>query len=599
MDGTVLVLGDDTRSFLAVVRSLGRRGLGVEAAPFDFASPALRSKYLRAVHRLPPYSITPQGWLEEMARILAAGRYDLIVPLDERSIIPLMAHREDLGGEDLPSAPRVLPGQAAFETFFDKQATRDCAAACGVPLARGRPLRPDDDARGLIAEFGLPLVLKPRRSYRIENLAQRRGVRIVPSEAALDGALAMIEDAQDHIVEEGLPGFGIGLSLLAKGGAVGPVFQHRRLHEPPSGGGSSYRVSMAPEAELVRWASAMAERAKLEGPAMFEFKRDPETGDTRLLEVNARFWGSLPLAVAAGVDFPWLVYRQLVLGEAPGETAYRVPCYSRSITADLHYLRERLSRPGSSGSAVPAALGILRTMLPREGQDSFSWRDPLPALAEYRRIATDAIESAARRSPAWRQRRASKRLETAQRRLAARPGEAGCSVVFLCHGNICRSPFAAALLRKRLGEDSGIAVAGAGLLPLIGRQTPRQAILAARKWEVDLEPHRSGHLGAEELGAFDLVVLFDRANETGLRALTGPQAPPALRLGDFLSGRARGSEIADPIGGDAADFEATYEQIATALEGLSSVLTARPSGEAARQAPARPRDIERQSGLSP
>src|SRR5215212_1954466 len=58
----VLVLGDDMRIFLSVVRSLGRAGKEVHAAPFDAHSPALRSKYVSMVHHFPGYSDDPSGW---------------------------------------------------------------------------------------------------------------------------------------------------------------------------------------------------------------------------------------------------------------------------------------------------------------------------------------------------------------------------------------------------------------------------------------------------------------------------------------------------------------------------------------------------------
>ena len=68
----VLVIGDDTRSFLSTVRSLGRQGIEVHAAPFDFRSPALASRYIRATHFLPYYLDGGLEWLDAMRRLLAA-----------------------------------------------------------------------------------------------------------------------------------------------------------------------------------------------------------------------------------------------------------------------------------------------------------------------------------------------------------------------------------------------------------------------------------------------------------------------------------------------------------------------------------------------
>ena len=81
------------------------------------------------------------------------------------------------------------------------------------------------------------------------------------------------------------------------------VFAHRRLREkPPSGGVSVYRESVAPDPSLVARAAALLAGLGWRGVAMVEMKTDARTGTPYLMEVNGRFWGSLQLAVDAGVD---------------------------------------------------------------------------------------------------------------------------------------------------------------------------------------------------------------------------------------------------------------------------------------------------------
>ena len=238
MNRRALVFGDDTRSFLTVVRSLGRNGLEVHAVPYIFDSPALRSKYIGRTYAPSPYGVSPEGWVSSVSDILRDETFDLVVPCDERSIIPLRLHREQW-----PRTKLAIANDLAFDTFVDKWKTRTAASAAGVPVARGRLLRTKDRAPSLISEFGLPIVLKPRQSYRLDNLAQRMSVRILATEEELDEAIFQIEEANFYVIEELVPGYGIGVSVIASNGQVGAVFQHERVHEPASGGGSSYRVS--------------------------------------------------------------------------------------------------------------------------------------------------------------------------------------------------------------------------------------------------------------------------------------------------------------------------------------------------------------------
>src|SRR5436305_13415721 len=76
----VLVVGDDMRIFLAVVRSLGRAGKEVHAAPFNWHSPALKSRYVAAVHCFPRYSDDRAAWCAALAATLRTGNVSLAVP---------------------------------------------------------------------------------------------------------------------------------------------------------------------------------------------------------------------------------------------------------------------------------------------------------------------------------------------------------------------------------------------------------------------------------------------------------------------------------------------------------------------------------------
>ena len=178
----ILVLGDDTRSFLSVIRSFGRRGLKVDVCPFDFSSPALHSIHIRRVYHLPVYHLDPKRWAASLAEIISNGAYSFILPCDDRSILPITHHLDRFA-----DAPFALPNEDAMGIFFDKFETRQLAQFAGVPVAYGRLLAEGDTANGLAEEFGFPLVFKPRCSYAIENLETRNNVRICPKTLMLCG----------------------------------------------------------------------------------------------------------------------------------------------------------------------------------------------------------------------------------------------------------------------------------------------------------------------------------------------------------------------------------------------------------------------------
>ena len=91
---------------------------------------------------------------------------------------------------------------------------------------------------------------------------------------------------------------------------------------------------------------------------MVEFRVDSATGEVVLMEVNGRFWGSLPLPVHAGVNFPYLLYRSVGLGTPYRTETYRENLYCRQLSADAKWLWHML-RGASRRSSLPPPCGKL------------------------------------------------------------------------------------------------------------------------------------------------------------------------------------------------------------------------------------------------
>jgi protein-tyrosine-phosphatase/predicted ATP-grasp superfamily ATP-dependent carboligase len=562
MRGKVLVLGDDTRSFLAIVRSLGRRGITVHAAPSNFRSPALRSRYIAAIQELPPWMGDGAEWLAAMAALLRAERYDLIIPCNETTLLPLQRH-----GAMLSCLARLaIPEDGAIAVLFDKHETRKLARRVGVPVAAGRLARADDTAAAVIAEFGVPVVVKPRHSYSLERLASRGKVHVVAEPAHLEALLAEACPSAT-VLEEFFPGQGVGVSLLASSGRVLQAFEHRRERE--IFGASFYRFAAPLTPELVQGCAAIVGALGYTGLAMFEFKRAAD-GRFILLEINARPWGSMPLPLALGVDFPYRWYRLLTAGEESPPVAYRTGIYGRNLIPDLcNSLIEaetrRLGLFATAGFMIARLAELSRSLTGKEVQDVLLRDDPRPGLVEFldvgraigRRVAALLPGAAARR----------RRRARGQVAAAVHRAEGLLRIIFVCQGNICRSPFAAALLRLRLSVGH-VVIGSAGMLPLPGRSPPRLGLAAAAAYDIDLAAYRSAWLTRRMAEEASLLVVFDEITRMALLDRYPYIAVPLILLGDL----ARLGEIADPIDGGAAEFKRVYGQIETAITELAPLI---------------------------
>ena len=563
---TALVIGDDTRGFLATVRSLGRGGVEVHAAPFTFQSPALRSRYISKKHWLPYYLGNGSEWLRAFDALLERERFALVIPCDERALLPLHHHRERFRTQ----TTLAIPDTHSLEILFDKLKTRGLARSLGIPVAKGRIIEQCDTARTLSLEAGLPLAIKPTSSYTLDRLYARNRVIVASDEFELAEALTRVGDG-NHFFEAFCPGVGVGVSVLAHEGRVLQAFQHRRVHEAQGAG--FYRVSEEFSPPLLDAVNKVIEAIGYSGLAMFEFRVDDKTGKWVLLEVNARPWGSLPLPVAAGIDFPYRWYQLLVDGIETPERRYKIGVYGRNIVPDtrqrLAHARELQRKPAQLIRFVVKTLSeYMRVFADREVYDVFVLDDLAPGWHE---LLGEFLE--------WRRKHFSKllRFVDQQRRLdqltlrdAVRHAkERGPEIAFVCQGNICRSPVAAALFEREIDRDTGIRVRSFGNLPRVGAPSPPNAIVAARSWDVDLKTHRSRHFSREAAQEASLIVVFDETNRKWIEDRYPALKAPVVMLGSFLSSTQAEPIIADPDGSDVTYFERIYAAIANAVGGMA------------------------------
>ena len=149
------------------------------------------------------------------------------------------------------------------------------------------------------------------------------------------------------------------------------------------------------------------------------------------------------------------------------------------------------------------------------------------------------------------------------------------SVLFVCLGNICRSPLAEAALREeaaRLGLDLTIDSAGTGNWHAGEPPDPR-AIAVARRNGVDITGQRARQVRSDDFFDFDRIIALDHQNLADLRALAPDGA--AARLGlllDHVPGR-EGQSVADPWCGEDDGFDVTWDEVTAAARALAAKLS--------------------------
>ena len=148
------------------------------------------------------------------------------------------------------------------------------------------------------------------------------------------------------------------------------------------------------------------------------------------------------------------------------------------------------------------------------------------------------------------------------------------AVLFVCLGNICRSPLAEAAMRAEAAR-AGLAIevdsAGTGNWH-VGEPPDRRARAVARRHGVDIDHYRARQVSAADFHRFDHVVALDRANLEALERLRPKDATARLSLLlDHVSGR-EGEAVADPYYGPESGFEITWAEVTAGARGLVRLL---------------------------
>jgi protein-tyrosine-phosphatase len=147
------------------------------------------------------------------------------------------------------------------------------------------------------------------------------------------------------------------------------------------------------------------------------------------------------------------------------------------------------------------------------------------------------------------------------------------SVLFVCHGNIIRSPLAEALFRKRAGTAAGLHASSAGLDARDGRKADERAMAVARDAELSLVDHRARRITEADVRRSDLVAVMDFTNEAKLLTAFPWAQSKTILLGACRRG-ARRWQIPDPYSGSIDDVGDAFRSITESVDALIGVLRA-------------------------
>jgi D-aspartate ligase len=371
--GAVIIGGEHPG--LGVVRSLGRRGIPICVID-DQHSVSQFSKYVSRVVKV-------KDLLDEektVASVMEIGeRYGLkgwvLFPTRDETVAAFSRHRDRLSQFFRVTTPEW----DSVRWAWDKKNTYELAAQLGIPVPHTFNPRTEKELAELYPR--LPLALKPAVK---ENFFYATGAKAwradTPGELDELFRKAMRQIRPEEIlIQEIIPGDGTRqysyCAFFRDGKAKNTLVARRMRQHPREFGRAATYVETIEFPEIEELAERFLKAIDFYGLVEVEFKQDPRDGQFKLLDVNARIWGFHSLGMAAGVDFPYLLFADQ-LGQ---------PTEQNRAKADVGWLRLVTDVPTAALDLWDGELSLRnywKSLRNTRAESVFDLKDPLPSLAE-------------------------------------------------------------------------------------------------------------------------------------------------------------------------------------------------------------------------
>jgi len=332
-----IILDGHLKSALSAVRSLGAKGAQITTAAERGTAMALYSCYTARHFVYSSPLSAPQAFVRTIINMAQnIGDMPVIYAFSDETFLLISKHRKEIQ----KYATLLLSSEESIEIAFNKKKTLALAKKLnisrtkpiqGLPLdnkpvqelpldnkpVQGLPLdnTPLDNISSCAISY--PVVIKPQSSCVWKDGV---GVKGTAEYVFSDGELyarasALYEKTGQHpLIQTFVKGGEYGIGMLCCKGEIVAQVAHKRIRSfSPTGGAAVVKQTICNAKiayEMESAARKIIKELKWDGVIMIEFKNDEKDKKLKLMEINGRFWGSLPLAIFAGVDFPYLFFQQ-------------------------------------------------------------------------------------------------------------------------------------------------------------------------------------------------------------------------------------------------------------------------------------------------
>ncbi|MDI6732371.1 MAG: ATP-grasp domain-containing protein [Planctomycetota bacterium] len=343
----VLVTDANNRVALSVVRALGESGVKVsslEQEQFAHHRPlCFDSKYVGKRFIIPPIERGTRT-IEKLLRY--ATGHDIILPVSINMLFAVVKNRTLFEKQGIRVPYHSLE---QIRTANNKTELLKLAKDIQVPIPEtyfitdlseisaltSPSVGTVSPSSGRTCRVNFPLVIKLSDDEGLYLKPQKRYCIVSDKITAEKIYLKMHEIKPFPLIQEYIEGDIFGFSALLNKGKPMAFFCHKRLRQYPLSGGPSTLCEGIYDRTLIEQGMRLLKVLDWTGIAMVEFKKDTRDNQYKLMEINPRFWGSLPLAIRSGINFPYLLCQMAMQQPITPTLKYKIGEKTRFLFLDI------------------------------------------------------------------------------------------------------------------------------------------------------------------------------------------------------------------------------------------------------------------------
>lgn len=269
-----------------------------------------------------------------------------------------------------------------MQRFIEKSELYKLAEECGVSCPKTFRPKTMDELRALLPQIPYPLILKPTNSHLFVSHYGFKNFQIANEQELLRDFQRCLSDRMEVVVQEIVPGPDSCLERMqtyvnSVGRMSMSFFTTKVRQHPPRFGVMRVGYSAKRNEEVALLTEKLLTHGHYRGYASIEFKRDPRDGVLKLMEVNVRMPRNGQLAIAAGVNVPWIIYQDIVNNKQVYADHYTEGFYWIEILPDVYNMLVNPHREECTWKEY------LQPYFSRSKTFAvFDWKDPRPFLRQ-------------------------------------------------------------------------------------------------------------------------------------------------------------------------------------------------------------------------